>query len=225
MLRGTIFCPQIKYTKEFVIELNKFLADYMPVLIVPEGNFLPVSSMWKMVSSDEQDVLLFGGEKVDIIRKVYSSVNQTVIVDFTEYCKLVFEKILQLSGYTSLRLALAPTILITENGERPNSLYDRLFSLREFQHSSPEISNVSQVFRVNKSICGHEVKVNHVANFHLENELVVINGVNQIKEYYLCDFDINTMANCGYKFDINSMKEFFDIAVTSFDDFYNLYFA
>lgn len=225
-LRGTMFCPQINYTQNFVSELNELLQGYVPVLIVQDtGNFVPTIPTWRLSSSDEDEVILFNADKIDIILKIDAPIEDVSIVSFANHCKLVFEKILSIKGYVSTRLALAPTLVVAENGIRPDSLYKRLFAIQEFQHSCPEISNVSQVFRVNKLICGNDVKVNFVANFHLANGILFINGNNQIRESYLCDFDINTMANQGYKFGIDEMKNFFDISVENFKSFYNLYFS
>ena len=85
------------------------------------------------------------------------------------------------------------------------------------------VSNVSQVFRVNKVISGKDVVLNHVANFHTVNELVNVNGRNQIRERYLCDFDINTRPYPNYRFDIDEVKEFFSLSASCFSDYYNLY--
>ena len=103
-------------------------------------------------------------------------------------------------------------------------MYDRLYTIRDFQGTHLESSNLSQVYRVNKVLGSREIKINHVDNFHADSELVTISGVNQIRERYMGDFDINTMANPDYKFSIDDVKEFFDFVPDSFIAFYNLYF-
>lgn len=223
-LRGTIFCAPVKYNKEIVAGLNTVIVDYMPIL-VRDANILPVIPSWQMISPDETEVLLFNGDKIDLVKNINTEIDDAVIKSFSEHCKTVFVKIMELTGYACTRLALAPSVVISENGTRPDALYERLFGLKEFQNARPDISNVSQVFRVIKSIGGKDIKINHVANFHVENDVVTQNGRNQLRERYLCDFDINTMVSPDYRFGIDEVKEFFSIIPDSYRDYYNLYFA
>ena len=223
-LRGTIFIAPIKYSKEFVAGLNSVLADYMPVL-VRDANILPVLPSWQMTSPDESEVLLFNGDKIDLVKNVNSDVDDAFMASFSEHCKAVFVKIMELTGYVCSRIALAPSVVISENATRPDALYERLFGIKEFQNARPDISNVSQVFRVIKSIGGKDIKINHVANFHVENDVVTVNGRNQLRERYLCDFDINSMVDPNYRFGVEDVKEFFTVIPASFKDYFNLYFA
>lgn len=222
-IRGTVFCAPIKYSKEFVVGLSEFLNDYMPVLL--HDSSLPFVSAWQLTSPDNKETLLFSAEKIDIIRIIGDSVDNDAIAEFVNHCKLVFGKIMEFTGYACTRVALAPTVFVTENGERPDALYDRLFGIHDFQHTTPAISNVSQVFRVKKNIGGKDVIINHVANFHAENEVINVNGRNQLVETYQCDFDINTLPDPNYRFTVDEVKEFFDLSTTCFEDYYNLYFA
>lgn len=223
-IRGTIFYAPIKYSKEFVSLLNSRLVDFVPVLLRDE-NPLPVPPAWQLISPDEKEVLLFSNDKIDFVKNVEGQMDDEAVKAFTDRCYQVFDLIMNGVGAPSPRIALAPTVLVAENGTRPDALYDRLFGIREFQQARPAVSNVSQVFRVNKVINGKDIILNHVANFHAVNELVNVNGRNQIRERYLCDFDINTRPDPNYRFTLNDVKEFFSLSTLCFSDYYNLYFG
>lgn len=200
------------------------LGEYLPVIIRDNGA-LPVLPIWQLSSPDDKEVILFNGEKIDLVQVVESTADETVFHTFSERCKKVFCKIMEIKEFYCTRIALAPSIIITENGVSSVSLYNRLFAIRDFQGTCLDSSNLSQVYRVEKVIGSSEIKINHVANFHAESELVNISGVNQIRERYMGDFDINTMVKTEYKFSIDDVKAFFDFAPSSFTSFYNLYFS
>lgn len=223
-LRGTIFCPPIKYTKEFVERLAGTVDGYLPTLI-RDNNALPILPMWQLSSPDEKEVLAFTGEKIDLVRSIETEIGDEQIFAFCERCQAVFRRILEVTGYICTRLALAPSVIVTENGERPTSLFNKLFAVREFDHTLLDSSNFSQVYRVDRAIGKKVIKINLVANFKTENELIsTVNG-NQLRLRYMCDFDVNTMAHPDYKFSFLDLNEFFKTAPTYFTDFYNLYFA
>lgn len=224
VLRGTIFCPPIRYSKDFVAALSDLSKGYTPVL-VRDNNAMPILPVWQLSSPDDKELFLFNGEKIDIVRGFEKEIDDATISAFAERCKVVFSRILEITGFVCTRIALAPSVIIAEKGTRPNALFNRLFSISHFEGANLDTSNLSQVYRINKLIGEKEVKINHVANFHLENELVTINGINQMRERYMGDFDINTMVNPEYKFSIPNVKEFFELSPTSFKAFYNLYFA
>ena len=192
-LRGTIFCAPVKFSREFVAGLNAVILDYMPVL-VREAGILSVSQPWQMVSPDGKELLLFTGDKIDVMRAVCAEGEDADVVAFAEHCKEIFGRILELTGYACSRLALAPSVVFAEGGTIPDALFEKLFATREFKNEKACISNVSQVFRITTKIGGKDIRVNHLANFHVENAVVNVNGKNQLREQYLCDFDINTMV-------------------------------
>ena len=222
-LRGTIFCPPIKYTKQFVETLAVTLEGYLPVLI-RDSNALPILPMWQLLSPDEKEVLAFNGEKIDLVKTVEAEINEEQIVAFCERCKDVFGNILEATGFVSTRIALAPSVVVTENGDRPTVLYNKLFNVKEFGQTQLDTSNVSQVYRVRKSLGGNPRMINYVANFKAENELITTANGNQLRMRYMCDFDVNTMPQPDYKFTIAEVNEFFGMAPVSFVEFYNAYF-
>lgn len=217
--RGTIFCTPIKYSKEFVAALGDMIEGFLPV-IVRDNGVLPVLPVWQLSSPDEKEAILFNGEKIDLVQIVEGTVDNDALHIFSERCKVVFSKILEITGSSCTRVALAPSVIVTENGVSSASLYNRLFAIREFQGNCLDSSNLSQVYRVNKNFGSKEIKINHVVNFHANSELVI----NQIRERYIGDFDINTMMNPEYKFSRDDVSAFFDFASDSFTAFYNLYF-
>lgn len=222
-LRGTIFCPPIKYTKQFVETLALTLEGYLPVLI-RDSNALPILPMWQMLSPDEKDVLAFNGEKIDWVKTVEADVDKEQIVTFCERCKVIFGKILEATGFVSNRIAFAPSVIVTENEERPAVLYNKLFNVKEFGQTQLDTSNVSQVYRLEKTLGGNPRIINFVANFKAENELITTANGNQLRMRYMCDFDVNTMPRPDYKFSISDVNEFFGMAPASFAEFYNAYF-
>ena len=221
-LRGTIFTPPIKYSRELVTGLSSVVSDFVPVLIRDVGT-LPMWPTWQMSSPDEKEILVFNGEKIDIMMTVNLEKNDADIVAFAEHCKVVFGRILELTGYVCSRLALAPSVVVAEGGVRPDALYDKLFAIQEFKNEKSDISNVSQVFRIITKIGGKDIRVNHLANFHVENDVIDVKGKNQLRERYICDFDINTMVHPDYRFSIDEMKEFFKITPPCFKEYYELY--
>ncbi len=223
-LRGTIFCPPIRYSKEFVAALYEVANEYVPV-IVRDNGALPVLPIWQLTSSDEREQILFNGEKIDLIQRVEHDIDDDAIRAFAERCTVVVSKVLEVADVVCTRIALAPSVIITEKGTRPSALYNKLFSINSFEDVQLDTSNLSQVYRVNKTIGEKEVKINYVSNFRLENELVNLNGINQMRERYMGDFDINTMVNPEYKFSIDDVKGFFNLSPTMFVSFYNLYFG
>ena len=223
-LRGTIFCPPIKYTKEFVASLGDLGEGYLPVLVRDNGA-LPVLPIWQISSPDEKEMILFNGEKIDVVQIVEGEIDDDAIRTFSERCKDLFSRILGTTGYPCTRIALAPSVIVTEKGVNSAPLYNRVFAVREFQHTNMDSSNLSQVYRVNKVIGSNNILVNHVVNFHAESELVTVSNINQIRERYMGDFDINTMVNPAYKFSVDDVKAFFDMATANFAEFYNLYFG
>ena len=223
-LRGTIFCPPIQYSKEFVANLGAIVEGYLPILI-RDNNALPIFPVWQLSSPDEKELLAFNGEKIDLISVVESEINDEQVSAFCERCKVVFGRIMELMGNPITRIALAPTVVITENGVRPTALYNSLFNVHEFDGVELDSSNLSQVYRVEKAIGEQKVKINFVANFKAENELITTGNGNQLRVRYVCDFDVNTMPLPQYKFNYADVSGFFDSVPAYFAHFYNKFFA
>lgn len=223
-LRGTIFCPPIRYSKEFVAALTEVANEYIPV-IVRDNGALPVLPIWQLSSPDERELILFNGEKIDLVQRVEHEIDDDTIHAFAERSKVVFNKVLGVANVVCTRIALAPSVIVSEKGAKPSALYNKLFSINSFEGTHLDTSNLSQVYRVTKTIREKDVKINYVSNFRLENELVNLNGINQMRERYMGDFDINTMVNPEYKFSVDDVKEFFDLSPAMFASFYNLYFG
>lgn len=223
-LRGTVFCPPIRFSRDFVNDLSGTIDGYLPIL-VRDSNTLPILQVWQLSSPDEKEVLAFNGDKIDLIRVVEAEVDDGFIHSFSARCQAVFGRILEITGAVCTRVALAPTIIITENGDRPGALYDRLFNVREFARVPLDSSNLSQVYRVDRPIGGSVIKVNHVANFKAENELISTANGNQLRLRYMCDFDVNTMPHPEYRFNSVGVIDFFRMVPDYFADFYRIYFA
>lgn len=223
-LRGTIFCPPIQYSKEFVANLGSVVEGYLPILI-RDNNSLPIFPVWQLSSPDERELLSFNGEKIDLIHMVESEINDEQVNTFCQRCKVVFGRIMELTGNPSTRIALAPTVIVAENGVRPTNLFNRLFNIHELDGVELDSSNLSQVYRVEKMIVEKSVTINFVANFKAENELITIGNGKQLRVRYVCDFDINTMPLPQYRFNNAEVNGFFDSVPVYFSQFYSKYFA
>jgi hypothetical protein len=223
-LRGTIFCAPIKYSKEFITSLAGVIDGYLPLLVRDNGA-LPGLPTWQLTSPNEKEILAFNGDKIDLVQVFESEIGDEIIAAFASRCKDVFRRILETTGYVCTRIALAPSVIVAERAEKPIALYNRIFAVRELDGVTLDTSNISQVYRLNKTIGRNEVRINHVSNFHVENELVTMGGINQLRERYIGDFDINTMVNPEYKFSVADVMEFFDLSPSFFVSFYNLYFV
>ena len=224
-LRGTIFCPPIKYSKEFVSSLADLVDDYIPVIVQDNGT-LPFLPNWRLSSPDGKALLSFNGERIDILQAVEKKVNDDTIQSFSRHCISIFEKILETTGFNCSRIALAPSVIISDKDVKSPSLYKIMFKINKFQGEELDTSDFSQVYRIKKIIGDNNIIINHVVNFHAESELITTNVGNQLQNRYIGDFDINTMVvKPEYKFSIDNVKEFFGFAPSCFKEFYNLYFT
>lgn len=222
IIRGTVFCPPIKFSRKFVEDLSGIVDDYMPT-IVRDNGAIPLFPAWQLISRDEKDVVVFSGEKIDLIRLVETHMDDAGLNGFARRCEEVFEKILNVTGYLCTRLAFAPSVVVSEKGSKPDALYKKLFAIREFKNEKADISSVSQIYRIIKKIGDKDIKINHLANFHVEPDMITARVTNHVRDRYVGDFDINTMINPEYMFSVNEMKQFFRITPDCFKDFYDLY--
>ena len=222
-LRGTIFSVPIKYSKEFVQCLAGMVDGYMPIQVRDNG-VLPILPIWRLTSPDEKDVLAFTGDKIDLMKIVEGNFDNNDIKSFAERCKKVFGRIMEVTGKICTRVALAPSVIVVEKGNKSTELFSRLYRIQKFGDVQLESSNVSQVYRVDKEIEGKAVRINFVANFYAESDRITENGVSQMRERYMCDFDINTMVNPDNKFTTVGINEFFEMAPECFKEFHELYF-
>ena len=223
-LRATIFCAPIRFSRKFLDGLAGVLDNYMP-MIEKDGGVLPSFPVWQLTSPDEKEVLVFTGEKIDYVKVVEGEVDNEGLETFIKRGKEVLGKVMALTGDACTRVAFAPSVIVAENGRIPAELVRRLYGICEFEGAELDSSNLSQVYRINKPLEGKNVKVNCFANFHIENDLMAVGGINQIRVRYICDFDINTMVNPDNKFTVSGMNEFYNMVSKCFEKFYKLYFG
>ena len=224
-LRGTIFCAPIKYSNEVVKSLSGIVDGYMPMQFRDRG-VLPIFPTWELTSPDGDERLIFTGDKIDLVKTVENAISAEVVKAYAERCKVVLGRIMEVwARNICTRVAWAPSVIVAREGDKPTELFGRIYNIREFEGKRIESGNISQVYRIDKDIEGKKVKVNHVANFHAESELITDGGVSRIRERYICDFDINTMLNPDNKFTAAGLNEFFEMAPECFDKFYKLYLA
>ena len=215
-LRGSLFCAPIRYDRGLVSAFSEILTDCVPVIV--RDNVIP---SWQLVSSNEKEILAFVGDKIDYVKKLEGELNSDILHDFCHRCQNIFGKIMEISKFPSMRIALAPSLLIADE----KKLNDKVFSIVKFEDVDLATSNFSQVYRIDKEICSKKISINFASNFRVEPEVVIVDGKNQLRDRYLGDFDINTAHNPNYRFGIDDIKEFFQLSSEWFLDFYRLYFS
>ena len=223
-LRGSIFCPPIKYSKSFVAELVNELHDFTPMLI-RDNSMISSIMEWQLISPDNNENLVFSNNKIDFIKNVDYDVKDTKNNEFVERCISIFKKIMEIKKYECTRMALAPTVLISNNNSVNDLkfLFDKIFNIHLFKENELSTSNISQVYRIPENLKEVNIIMNYVVNFHSENTIIIENGKNILREQYMVDFDINTFANPQYRFDIESVMDFYHKSITFFYSFYDAY--
>ena len=90
--------------------------------------------------------------------------------------------------------------------------------------SSLDNCNFNNVFRVDVTINGKNIKINFVSVFSDGNKIETKNNVTAIRNCLFFNIDINTLPGVGYKFNLDDVKYFFENKVVELNSqFYELY--
>ena len=66
--------------------------DCIPVLF-RDSNALPMSQVWQLELPDQKELLIFNGDKIDLIKHVEGEISHDGVTMFADHCKAVFGKI------------------------------------------------------------------------------------------------------------------------------------
>lgn len=228
-LRGSVFMPQITFDWEFVSAMLEILPNYIPSFVsdtpqVIKGMFLSPGD-WILVSPTDDVRVVFQAQKIDyIIANTNEAYTQELIHDFADKCNLVFKKIMEITGVNASRLAIAPTLKFAGDTDLFRSFVNTIYAKNTFKKSNIDNCDFSQVFRVDEEINGNHYIINYLSKFYVASSVVVVNGINTIKEVNMLDFDINTLVNPAYSFNKNAVDDFFKKATVFCSDFLSWYF-
>lgn len=222
-VRGSIFVPKVAYNSENLDKMRSVFVGYMPTIIAPSlvaPVFPPFvgalnTNMWRLISPDQLVNISFFDEKIDIVVNT-----NNLSYDVSEIGKLgtfffeSFKKIVNLFGFTSTRLALAPTLYLpfSEGDSFVKDFTCRIFSFNQFKGSYLDNCDFSQVFRVMNKLNGKDYLINNLVKFSTElfqeqkgNNILVEQRMN-------ISVDINTFVNPQYIFSVLEIFEFFKMS-------------
>lgn len=227
-LRGSLFIPLIPFNWTFVNSLFELLPGFIPSVnpLAPQiikGMATPPND-WLIFSPDIKSKLVFQQQKVDYIIETGVDYSPQTIIDFSEKCKEIFEKLLDYSKQYSSRIAIAPTYKWVGPKDTFGDFVKEIFCKNSFNGSSIDNCDFSQVYRVTENINKLDIKINYLSKFYVANSFISVNGVNSIQESYMMDFDINTFVDPQYSFDKATVIDFFSKAVEFCEKYMNFYF-
>ncbi|MDM8252709.1 hypothetical protein QUW55_14040 [Phocaeicola barnesiae] len=232
-IRGTIFISQIQFSWELVHQIQDVLGiTYIPSVNISsapmfiEGklmNSVMSQGEWSLTSPDKKQRIIFQSQKIDIIEEFNISYSSELISQFSKKCKSLFSLIISDSVKCS-RIAIAPTFEYTGNKESIIAFANACFNLNKFRDVKMDNCEFSQVFRVKEKISDMDVFFNYLSKFYSINKVISIDGVNQLAEVTMIDFDINSKVNPDIVFDYKAIDDFFDKASTYCGSFLSLYF-
>ena len=228
-LRGSLFIPLIPFDWMFVNSLFEILPGFIPSVNpsapqIINGKMVTPLNEWLIFSPDHKSKLVFQQQKVDFIIDMGVDYLPQTIKDFSEKCRLLFERIIDYSKQQSSRIAIAPTYKWVGVKDTFMDFVKETFNRNSFKGSTIDNCDFSQVFRVVESINQLDVKINYLSKFYVVNSLSVVNGVNTIQESYMIDFDINTFVDPNYSFDKAMVMDFFSKATSFCTNFMEFYF-
>ena len=222
-IRGSIFVPRVAYTPDNLDKMRDAFKDYMPTALpqVAMPDFLPGylamnKNAWRMVSPDQKETISFYDDKIDIIVNAEAiPYTEEEIKKWGKHFFDSFKKIIDAFQFSSIRLALAPTLYLPFTEGSPftiNDFTNRIFAFNKFQGSGVDNCDFSQVFRVNKQLNGKDYLMNLLSRFSTEQyqeqkENTIHTGIRLI-----VNVDINTFMNPQYVFAENEMHDFYDLS-------------
>lgn len=233
-IRGTIFIPQIPFSWELT---NKFLAlsdNLIPSVnttsspIFTEGQTMNPTVIspgeWSLSSPDGNLKVIFNGQKTDVLRRASCNYSIVAIDEFGKLCRSIFDIISESSGSKCTRLAIAPTFEYMGSRDSIVTFADDCFRRNRFKDAKLDNCDFSQVFRVPENISEMIVTLNYLSKFYSINKIVSRDGINQLAEAFMIDFDINSIVNPEIVFNRDAICEFFTKSADYCEDFLSFYF-
>lgn len=233
-MRGTIFVPQIQFSWELVKRLQPiFEVEFIPsVNMSPAPMFIEGKLMntvmspgeWSLISQDKKQRIMFQSQKIDVIEELNADYSVETISRFGERCKLLFSSMVP-DPIKCSRIAIAPTFEYIGEKDSIIKFANTCFHLNEFKGVKMDNCDFSQVFRVQERISDSmDVYFNYLSKFYTINKVVPIEGVNQLVEVSMIDFDINSKIDPDVVFDNGAINDFFSKVDRFCADFISFYF-
>ena len=228
-LRGTVFTQQINYSPEIVKELSDVLPGFLPsfvqnVVSGPIPN--PVIPFpWELMNPTTGERIQFNNIKIDIIQSKEVPYKEETISEFTKHCSEVFCRILEITGQSASRLAIAPTLICIDDPGKISQFAQSVYVRNSFNGAMVDNCVFNNVFRTEEKIAEKNYRMNYLANFYVVNRVVNVVGQNTVRESIAVDFDINTFVNNEYVFRKLEIEAFFMKASSMSQSFFDFYFG
>lgn len=238
-LRCSIFVPKVAYNGDNITKMMTAFPGYLPSSI-PLGQVpfqlmgLPIlppdinNQPWQLTSSNNKEVITFYDDKIDIIINL-SNIKYSVelLKETSKHCCEMFERIMNTFKFTSIRLAIAPTLRVPF-GEKEHvtksGFLSRVFLLNEFEGTHTDNCDFSQVFRINRQLHDKTYLVNHLIKFSTEQINKIENNTLHVNEVLVSSLDINTFVNPTYNMGISELNEFYQKSPNWCENLINYYF-
>lgn len=228
-LRGTIFLPTISFDKKLCDRLSVYLNEFIPVLSFPMmiGNLrIEQQGGWAMTSLDFKHKLSFLDGKIDYTYIFEPNQgNHDAFNSFLNTCANIFKVIMDYTQNNITRIAIAPSFIVKEDGEKVKNIIRDYFEINRFKDRPVDSCDFNQVYRTIENINGLDVTINYVSKFRVEQIQTVTDGNVTIEDSMVIDFDINTYPNPKIKFDNTFADDFCkksDDMCNEFMKFYSL---
>lgn len=230
--RATLFTAYIPYTFDFYTKVHELIPGCVPVLNsnAPEpmnmmGSLYPPST-WTINAPSRREIIIFQPNKIDYLRLTDEDENPTEDQwnDFIGSVKPLFEMILEFSGQTVSRMAIAPKIEFKDTIKKWDEFIKDKFSHPEFEGHTLIEAEFTQTFRTPRKILDSEYQINFVCKFMGSQEIKMTNGVPKTRDLQLIELDINTAPLPDYDFSKEAVSDFFNQAETLTNDILKFYF-
>lgn len=228
-IRGTVFVPPIRFNWELAKQLLAKLNNYIPCVNHSEGAMLSNGQVlnpheWSLVSPDSKCRLVFSSQKIDLIKEVGNAYSINLITDFSQLCDELFSIVMNFAQVKSTRFAIAPTFQYQSELGNLSDFAASIYQVSTFEGKSVDNCEFSQVYRLTESFDETDVNMNYLSKFYVTSSVMPVDGVNQIKEVPMFDFDINSRADLKALFDVDIINSFFEKSSAFIIKFLNLYF-
>lgn len=231
-IRGTIFIPQIPFSWGLVNELTKSLTDYIPTVnMSPNPILLDGASVkpnvlapceWSLVAPNQKQQVLFLAQKIDLLKSVNVDYAPEAINEFAKTCQALFKIFPEFTSHKCTRIAIAPTFEYTGDDIMP---FTRdIFKKNDFQNAALDNCDFSQVFRLRENILDKQIYINYLSKFYAMSRVISANGINQLAEVTMINFDINSKVDPDVVFTQEAIGAFFTNAPIFCEKFLSFYF-
>ena len=220
-LRGTIFTQRILLDNNTLQKILPLFDDYVVEMIPvgPDGPFPAMAFNWSLKSSKDNCRIVFGNAAIDIIKDVNTEQINETISEFSLFCQKSFTNIYSEFGNKVTRMALAPSLKVDFDSEDEFiKLTESIASAKNFKDTPISSLSFTDVYRLDESLSGLNVKLNFLSSFNTTEELSA-----KTKDVVF-SADINTFQGTSYNFDNTHLHEFFQKAAGWFADFFKFYF-